>query len=129
MLVYLDNAISLRVYRTTEAPGAPRTFIGRIQKSNFEYVREKEVEPASEEEEREIQHVIQVCKDAQQSRLRSEALSFPEIARRVAEFYAVSTSDVEKRLISTALQQMTRALRKVDQGMEANQQSVPVRPS
>lgn len=129
MLVYLDNANSLRVYRTTETPGAPRTFIGRIQKANFEYVKEKEGEPASEEEERDIQHVIAVCKDAHQSRLRAEALNFPEVARRVAEFYALSTNDAEKRLISTALQQMTRAVRRVDQGPEATQQSVPVRAS
>ncbi|MCW5735493.1 MAG: hypothetical protein KIS73_15270 [Enhydrobacter sp.] len=123
MLVYLDSATSLRVYRTTEIPGAPRTFIGRIQKTSFEYVQEKEGEPTSEEEERDIQQVVQVYKDAHQSRLRLEASSFPEIARRVAEFYASSASDVEKRLIVSALQQMSRAIRKVDQVTEANQQS------
>jgi len=121
MLIYVDNPHNLRVYRAIDNPNGPkRLFVGRILKTNYEFVRDGEGALSSEEEESDIQRVIQACKDAQQTKLRAEAMSFPEIARRVAEFYAASTDDVEKRLISTALVQMTRAVRKADEGALAD---------
>ena len=93
-----------------------RILVGRILKANYQFVGYKKAELASAEEEIDVQRVIQACKDAHQTKLRSEALSFPEVARRVAEFYTASTEDVERRLISAAVLQLSRALRKVDQG-------------
>ncbi len=120
MLIYVDNPHNLRVYRAIDNPGGPkRLFVGRILKTNYEFVRDGEGELSSEEEESDVQRVIQACRDAQQIKLRAEAMSFPEVARRVAEFYAASTDDVEKRLISTAVLQMTRAIRKIDEGAPA----------
>lgn len=121
MLIYVDNPNNLRVYRAIDNPGGPkRIFVGRILKANYEFVRDTEGELSSKEEESDIERVIKACKDAQQVKLRVEAMSFPEIARRVAEFYAASTDDVEKRLISTAVLQMARAIRKVDEGASAH---------
>lgn len=112
MLVYIDNPNYLRVYRTNNDPDAPKRLpIGRILKSDYEFVGDKESELSSEEVA-DIGRVIQVSKDVEQFRLRAEAMSFPEIARRVTEFYADSTDDVERRLISTAVQRMARAIRK-----------------
>jgi hypothetical protein len=117
MLIYIDNPTYLRVYRANDGPiGPKRILVGRILKANYQFVGYKKAELASAEEEIDVQRVIQACKDAHQTKLRSEALSFPEVARRVAEFYTASTDDVERRLISAAVLQLSRALRKVDQG-------------
>jgi hypothetical protein len=122
MLIYIDHPTYLRVYRANEGPiGPKRILVGRILKANYQFVGHKKAELASAEEEIDVQRVIQACRDAHQTRLRSEAMSFPEIARRVAEFYAAATDDVEKRLISAAVLQMSRALRKVDQAAPASQ--------
>ena len=122
MLIYIDHPTYLRVYRANDGPiGPKRILVGRILKANYQFVGYKKAELASAEEEIDVQRVIQACKDAHQTRLRSEALSFPEVARRVAEFYTASTDDVERRLISAAVLQLSRALRKVDQGGQASQ--------
>ena len=117
MLIYIDNPTYLRVYRANDGPiGPKRILVGRILKSNYQFVAHKDTELTSTEEEIDVQRVIQACKDAHRTKLRSEAMSFPEVARRVTEFYAASTEDVERRLISAAVLQMSRALRKLDQG-------------
>ena len=122
MLIYIDNPTYLRVYRANDGPiGPKRILVGRILKANYQFVGYKKAELASAEEEIDVQRVIQACKDAHQARLRSEALTFPEVARRVAEFYTASTDDVERRLISAAVLQLSRALRKADQGAQSSQ--------
>ncbi|WP_428659381.1 hypothetical protein [Reyranella sp.] len=117
MLIYVDNPNNLRVYRSIDSPGGPkRMFLGRILKASYEFIGDTEEELPSKEEKSDIQRVIQTFKDAQQIKLKAEALSFPEVARRVTEFYATSNDDVQRRLISTAVLQMSRAIRKVDEG-------------
>jgi hypothetical protein len=118
MLIYVDNPNNLRVYRTSDNPIGPKRIpVGRILKSNYEFVRDAEGGLSSEAEEKDVQRVIQTCKDALQTKLKAEAMSFLEVARRVTDFYAASTDDVERRLISTAVVQMAKAIRKVDQGI------------
>lgn len=117
MLIYVDYPTYLRVYRANEGPVGPkRILVGRILKASGQFVGHRNAELASAEEEIDVQRVVQAYRDGQQSKLRSEAMSFPEIARRVTDFYTASADDVERRLISAAVLQMSRALRKVDQG-------------
>ena len=121
MLIYIDNPTYLRVYRTNADPSGPkRTLVGRILKASYQFVPHKDAELASPEEKADVHRVIQIWIDGHRIKLRAEAMSFPEVARRVAEFYAASPDDVEKRLISAAVVQLSRALRKVDQGAPAS---------
>lgn len=121
MLIYIDNPTYLRVYRANDDPlGPKRILVGRILKANYEFIGYEKAELSSAEEESDVQRVIQAHRDAEQARLKSEAMSFPEVARRVAEFYAASADDVEKRLISTAVTELSRACRKVDQTAQAS---------
>ena len=88
MLIYIDNPTYLRVYRANDGPiGPKRILVGRILKANYQFVGYKKAELASAEEEIDVQRVIQACKDAHQTKLRSEALSFPEVARRVITLF------------------------------------------
>jgi len=122
MLIYIDKPTYLRVYRANDGPVGPkRILVGRILKANYQFVGYKKAELESAEEEIDVQRVIQAYRDGYQAKLKSEAMSFPAIARRVAEFYAASTDDVEKRLISAAVLQLSRACRKVDLTAQANQ--------
>ena len=74
MLIYIDNPTYLRVYRANDGPiGPKRILVGRILKANYQFVGYKKAELASAEEEIDVQRVIQVCKDAHQTKLRSEA--------------------------------------------------------
>ena len=121
MLIYIDNPTYLRVYRSNAGPSGPkRTLVGRILKASYQFVPHKDAELASPEEKADVHRVIQIWIDGHRTKLRAEALNFPEIARRVAEYYATTTDDVEMRLISAAVLQMSRALRKVDQGAPAS---------
>lgn len=121
MLIYVDTPTHLRVYRIVDnANGQKNVIVGRIPKTTYEFVKDPKGEFPSEEEEIDIRRVVELHRDAQQTKLRAEALSFPELARRTAEFYAASTDDVERRLISTAVMRMARAIRKINDGASAN---------
>jgi len=51
--------------------------------------------------------------------LRADALRFPEVARRAAEYYANRATEVEKQMIATAALEITRAIRKTSKVEEA----------
>jgi len=115
MLIYLDHPTYVRVYRANDgASGSNRILVGRILKSNYQFVPHRDAGLASPDEEADVQRVIQFWTDSHLLKRRAQALNFPEVARQVAEFYATSKDDVEKRLISAAVLQLSRALRRVD---------------
>ena len=113
MLVFIDAPKFLRVFRLQRsADDVPkRVRIGRLMKAGYEF-RIDEGNSVEVEEQAQIDSMAETLKDADAHLLRADALRFPEIARRAAEYYANHATQVEKKMILTAAVEVTRAVRK-----------------
>lgn len=116
MLIYIDTANYIRVYRVDgDAEGRKRAPVGRIAKASYDFIAVPEA-VLTGDEERDIRQIVEIHRTAKASSPRVEAMGFPELARRVTEYYTTGATEVERRLIATAVLQMVRSLRKVDNG-------------
>jgi hypothetical protein len=114
MPIYVDGPKFIKVLRVNEgAEGARRTRLGIIMKGDFGFRADKDA-AATDAEVADMQQVIQIYKSADEAQTRADMLRFPEIARKVAEYYLTSATEAEKGLIATALQEALRATRKAD---------------
>jgi hypothetical protein len=114
MLIYVDAPKFIKVYRPNESgEGAKRIRLGVITKTTYDF-RADEKAAVTDEETVEMEKIVETYKAADAAQVRAYAVGFPEIARLVAEYYAEQATDVEKRLISLAVLEMTRAIRKAD---------------
>jgi hypothetical protein len=114
MPIYVDGPKFIRVFRVNEgAEGARRTRLGIIMKSDFGFRADKDTS-ATEAEVADMQQVIQIYQSADEAQARTDMLRFPEIARKVSEYYVTSATEAEKNLIATALLEALRATRKAD---------------
>jgi hypothetical protein len=68
----------------------------------------------SDEERTHIERFAETLREADGYLLKADALRFPEMARRAAEYYSNGATDVEKQLIATAALEITRAVRKAN---------------
>ncbi len=117
MLVFVDAPKFLRVFRINELQ--TRSRIGRIMKPGHEF-REDEGAVVSDEERADIENVTETLQNGDATTSRANGLRFPEAARLAWEYYAGSATDVEKRLIAAAAQEIMRAIRKAERsGAEA----------
>ena len=113
MLICVDAPKFIKVFRRNESgEGARRVRLGIIMKGTNDFRADAKA-AVTATETAEIQKVVASYQAADDARARAEALGFPEIARRVADYYAEHATDVEKGLISAALVELTRAVRKV----------------
>lgn len=82
--------------------------------------REDEGAVVSDEERADIENVTETLQNGDATTSRANGLRFPEAARLAWEYYAGSATDVEKRLIAAAAQEIMRAIRKAERsGAEA----------
>jgi hypothetical protein len=119
MLVFIDAPKFLRVFRMEKtADGtAKRIRVGRLMKAGYEF-RVDEGLSISSEEQVQIDGFSEALKSAEAHLVRADALRFPEIARRTAEYFANGATEVEKQLIATAALEITRAVRKASKQEE-----------
>ena len=109
MLVFVDAPKFLRVLRLNASQNRSR--IGRIMKPGHEF-REDEGVVVSDDERADIRNVTETLQNGDAATSRANGLRFPEAARLALEYYVASATDVEKRLIATAAQEITRAIRR-----------------
>jgi hypothetical protein len=123
MLLFVDAPKFVRVFRLDEVQ-QKRGRIGRIMKAGYE-LREDEGAALSDEERRDIGNVTETLKENDNARNRAAALSFPETARLALEYYVGPATEVEKRLIVAAAQEIIRAIRKTQRKDEEDFESPP----
>ena len=113
MLVFIDAPKFLRVFRLQRSPDdiPKRVRLGRLMKAGYEF-RIDDGFSVDVEEQAQIDSVAETLKDADAHLLRADALRFPEIARRAAEYYANHATHAEKDLIQAAAVEVSRAVRK-----------------
>lgn len=112
MLSYIDSPLFIKVYRDDPTTGR-RSRLAVVVKSNFDIRLDRHVNP-SPSEQKEIAEVIGKYRAAQDVQAHADALRFPEIARVVTDYYARCTQQVERKLISGAIIEALRAIRKAD---------------
>jgi len=120
MLAFVDAPKFLRVLRLEQSADGTvkRVRIGRLMKEAQEF-RADEGVSLNGEEQAQIGKIAETMKDADAQLLRADALRFPEVSRRAAEYYASHATDVEKQLLATAALEITRAIRKASKLDEA----------
>jgi hypothetical protein len=113
MLAFIDTPKFFRVVRLEQAAdgAVKRVRIGRLMKADQEF-RVVEGFTPNDGEQVQIEKFADILRDASVHLLRADALRFPEMARRAAEYYLSSATDVERQLIATAALEITRAIRK-----------------
>lgn len=113
MLLFIDQPKHIRVLRSTpDSSGAmKRERLGLIAKATLEATPELEgaVQP---EEKDELAKAIQMFRDAQSIQKRAAALHFPETVRIVVDYLQSEASEIEKRIIVSALMEGVRMIRK-----------------
>ena len=117
MLIYVDAPKVIRVYRPGEATDGPkRITLGTITKntcvsgSNGGHRGRKSRNGNGRRQ-------LQSCRDGQGPR---PGPIVPEIARQIAAYYAAEATDIEKHLISVAVLEMSRAIKKADRPQAAS---------
>ena len=116
MLLFVDAPKFIKVLRGSEGTeGARRTRLGVILKPAMTLRIDSNV-TLSDDETTDIDAAIAQMKSADDVQRKYEAMKFPEIARHVAEYYAEQATELEKRMISLALLEAIRAIRKTDKG-------------
>jgi len=116
LLIYVDAPKFIKVFReNTSGDGARRIRLGVIIKGLLDFREDPKI-VATDEEKAEIAKAIETFESAADKQTQADVLRFPEVARRVAEYYETSASDFEKRLISVASLELTRTLRRADKG-------------
>ena len=115
MLAFIDAPKFFRIFRLEQtADGMVRRIrIGRLMKTGQEF-RAAEGLSLSDEEQAQVKTFAATLKEADAYLLKADALRFPEMARRAAEYYSSGATDVEKQLIATAALEITRAVRKTN---------------
>jgi len=113
MLMFVDAPKFFRVFRQNATEEGPkRVRIGRLVKDGYEFRGEDGMPPLADNEQAEVDELINTLTGATAKSLQVGALRFPEQARLVTEYYLEHASDLEKRLIETAISELTRAIRK-----------------
>lgn len=116
MLICVDGPKLIRVYRPNDAGrGGKRTRLGMISKRDYEFKAEGN-EALTPDESVEVEEIINSYKDAELAQIRAHGMLFPQVARQVVEYYATQASDVQKRMIAVAVQEMARAIKISDRG-------------
>lgn len=114
MLVFIDAPKIVKIFRKEEAKAdLPRTSLGFMVKSNSEIRLGAEVK-ISRDEQGELDGLVETYRQAGLAQERANILGFPAIARSVAEYYGEGASPLEKKLISVALRESLRAIRRAD---------------
>jgi hypothetical protein len=112
MLIYVDAPKFFKVFRQEQTvDGVKRTRLGRLMKQTTEF-RADEGLAMSDQEKADLETAADALKGADRIEAQADALRFPALARRVAEYYADGANEFEKRLIAAAAQEMARAIRK-----------------
>ena len=119
MLVYVDAAKFIKVYRSGQ--GGRRHRLGVIAKRNHEFRADANVD-LTDEERAEMAKVVESYQAAEAAKVRANALAFPELAREIAEYYVEHATDLEKGLISVAVLEMMRAIRKAERGEDESEE-------
>ncbi len=116
MLIYVDAPKFVKVFReNTSGDGARRIRLGVIMKGLLDFREDPKMVP-TDDEKAEIAKAIASFESAADKQTQADVLRFPEMARRIAEYYETSASDFEKRLISVASLELTRKLRRAGKG-------------
>jgi hypothetical protein len=114
MLVFVDQDKHVRIVRAEMADGvSSRAPLGRIMKNRLEIAEDLRA-LLSDEETESVAQMIDVYKNAAAARAEYYSLSFPEIAREVMDRFEQSASDAERQLISGALMEAVRRMRKFE---------------
>lgn len=121
MLVYVDTERSVRIFSSDDPERKP-VQVGAVLKTTFE-VRLESNALLSEAELEEIQDVAERLRIAAGTQKRLDALRFPEITRQVLSYYTTIADELEKRLISSALRQAVRTIRRHDNAVGSKQRS------
>jgi len=112
MLIYVDAPKFFKIFRQEQTvEGVRRTRLGRLMKQTCEF-RGDEGATMSDQETADVQMAAGTLKAADGIEAQADALRFPAMARRVAEYYTERATEFEKRLIAAAAQEMARAIRR-----------------
>lgn len=114
MLEFIDRPKAIRVIKVEYCNGkkGQRTSLGTIPKATLELDQELRSK-LSNDEASEVGALLESFKEAQDARRKALIYGFPEVTREAIE-YCVSgdASDLERRLLKTALNEAVRTLQK-----------------
>jgi hypothetical protein len=116
MLFFVDQQNLVKIVRVSpDATGKrTRSRVGKFYKKTLE----RELDDGakfSDSEIREIDDVIEVYSRSNEMRRQHHALSFPEIVRETMEYFEARATEAERELITTAVSEAVRRIRRVDQ--------------
>lgn len=114
MLLFMDQQRMIKVVRAaSDASGKmSRTRVGTINKVTLAKNLGKKIK-LSQEESQEIDNTLDVLRRARVVKRQAYALEFPEIIREVLEYCENGASRTERELITTAVLEATRRVRKM----------------
>ena len=120
MLLFVDQPKSIKVLRLQEEDGSvKRVRVGGVQKGKLE-LNEELKHGLSSDEVSEVQTVIAHYGSASEAQLKLDVARFPEVVRNVVTYMMSSdSSEIERRLLATALTEGVRQLRKIEKGAAA----------
>ena len=110
MLIFADAEKFVRVLK---ADGGRRVRVGVIMKNTFELKLDENV-TLSEAETTEVRCVIASYQEVEQAQRNLDIRRFPQILRQVTAYYQDSATEFEKGLLSTAIAEAQRMMRRVD---------------
>ena len=113
MLLFGDKAKAIRIFRVKETEeGVKRVHIGSVQKAKLEIGADLKAE-LSLEELQEVKQVIDLHQTVGEAQRKLDIARFPEIVRVIADYVtSEQASELEKRVIATALTDAIRQIRK-----------------
>ncbi len=110
MLIFADAEKFVRVLR---ADGERRARVGVILKNTYELKRDENTS-LSEAEVAEIQSVISNYQEVEKAQRSLDMRRFPQILRQATDYYEGAATEFEKRLISMAIAEAQKVIRRVD---------------
>jgi hypothetical protein len=126
MLFFVDQPRIVKIIRVAkDDKGKPtRSRVGTFFKTSHE-VKLSEDAHLTNDEAGEVNKAIDVFKRARDVRSQYFALNFPEISREVMEYFEAGASETERELITVAITEALRKIRKLDQAEEVRNSELP----
>jgi hypothetical protein len=120
MLLFIDQPKTIKIFRVEETEaGAKRIRIGAVQKGKMAIGDELKKELNSDES-KEVQNVIDMYSKSETIQTQLDVSRFPETVRNVISYIGSdASSELEKRVLTTALVEAVRVLRRGERVADA----------
>ena len=119
MLFFIDQPRIVKIIRVTkdDKGKAARSRVGTFFKTSQE-TKLDDGAHFTKDEHGEIDKALNVFRQAREVRSQYFALNFPEISREVMEYFESGASETERELITVAITEALRKIRKLDRPEE-----------